>query len=164
MSSQVERSSKLCCTNEQLNHRKMNAPLPTLFFEEGCLHFCFWIRDCSYKAYNCYYVNKTMLKFCLSFLEVLIIFYVSRVICCLRRLQWLHGHLQNRNTNCCNDLHIKCWRHYLKDIKVEHFKPFRGCEDNVAELMDRWLLIPEGELWLHLDWCFSELNEKLWPE
>lgn len=65
------------------------------------------------------------------------------------------------NTNCCNDLHIKCWRHYLKDIKVERFKPFRGCEDNVAELMDRWLLIPEGELWLRLDWCFSELNEKL---
>ncbi|KAH9666037.1 F-box domain-containing protein [Citrus sinensis] len=97
--------------------------------------------------------------FCICCPKNLSFFYMDELKC--QFIMWLHGHLQNRNTNCCNDLHIKCWRHYLKDIKVEHFKPFRGCEDNVAELMDRWLLIPEGELWLHLDWCFSELNEKL---
>ncbi|KAH9666040.1 putative F-box/FBD/LRR-repeat protein [Citrus sinensis] len=74
---------------------------------------------------------------------------------------WLFDRLQNRNTNCCNDLHIKCWRHYLKDVKVEQFEPIRGCEINVDELMDRGFMIPKGELWLRLDWCFPVLGEKL---
>lgn len=39
--------------------------------------------------------------------------------------------------------------------------PIRGCEINVDELMDRGFMIPKGELWLRLDWCFPVLGEKL---
>lgn len=97
--------------------------------------------------------------FCICYPKNLSFFCVDERKC--QFVMWLYDHLKNRTTNCCNDLHIKCWRHYLKDIKVECFKPYQGCEVNVDELMDRWPVLPKGELWIRLDWCFPVVNEQL---
>ncbi|KAK9232012.1 hypothetical protein WN943_022254 [Citrus x changshan-huyou] len=106
-------------------------------------------------------------RLCIDFSSVEVVFNLDELRRCYPSLPlqvetmdlcWLFDRLQNRNTNCCNDLHIKCWRHYLKDVKVEQFEPIRGCEINVDELMDRGFMIPKGELWLRLDWCFPVLE------
>ncbi|TXG69039.1 hypothetical protein EZV62_003974 [Acer yangbiense] len=74
---------------------------------------------------------------------------------------WLYEQLINRDTNCCNSHDIKCWRHYLKDVKIRSFVPYKDEKpihiDNPLEALPE---LPIGILWFHLDWCLPIPIEK----
>ncbi|TXG47033.1 hypothetical protein EZV62_026327 [Acer yangbiense] len=40
-------------------------------------------------------------------------------------LQFFYEMMINRDTKCCNSHIIKCWRHYLKDFKIDCFIPYK---------------------------------------
>lgn len=72
-----------------------------------------------------------------------------------RFFEWLYDQLQNRDVNCCSSRDFKCWRHYLKDIKIESFLKTDVQELlDVDELMDTWPNLPNGILQFRVDWCF----------
>ncbi|KAK2644482.1 hypothetical protein Ddye_019677 [Dipteronia dyeriana] len=61
----------------------------------------------------------------------------------------------NRDTKCCNSHIIKCWRHYLKDFKIESFVPYKDPEPlHVDNLIAELPGLPDGTIRFHLDWCF----------
>lgn len=72
---------------------------------------------------------------------------------------WLYDYLQNPAMKCrCSD-HTKSWQHYLKNAKIESFKHIHGRKfnaDELNQLMDEWPQVPDGDLQLHLDWCFND--------
>ncbi|OMO54080.1 hypothetical protein CCACVL1_28071 [Corchorus capsularis] len=63
------------------------------------------------------------------------------------------------HVNCCSDSFVKCWRHYLKDVK---FLSFEGgilswgkrYLDGDA-LMKAWPNLPQGVVHFALEWCFD---------
>ncbi|KAH7565228.1 hypothetical protein JRO89_XS09G0168400 [Xanthoceras sorbifolium] len=69
-------------------------------------------------------------------------------------IKWLYDILINREANCCDFHDIKCWRHYLKDVKVGSFIP---CKDknpvHMDNLIDAVPELPDGTFCFHLDWC-----------
>ncbi|XP_031277662.1 uncharacterized protein LOC116136088 [Pistacia vera] len=52
-------------------------------------------------------------------------------------LQWLYEELRNRCVNCCNSHNIKCWRHYLKDVKILSTLPMEDCRRKNRKLLNR---------------------------
>ncbi|KAK2654822.1 hypothetical protein Ddye_014678 [Dipteronia dyeriana] len=75
--------------------------------------------------------------------------------------EWLYKQLMSRDTRCCNSHDIKCWRHYLKDVKIGSFVPYKDKKpihiDNPLEALPD---LPIGILWFHLDWCLPMPIEK----
>ncbi|XP_031287656.1 F-box/LRR-repeat protein At3g58980-like [Pistacia vera] len=70
--------------------------------------------------------------------------------------------LTNRDLNCCNSCDFKCWRHYLKDVKIESFLPLVDPNPIIIDnLMDVLPNLPPGSLRLHLDWCFSGVDKMI---
>ncbi|XWS16341.1 hypothetical protein CRYUN_Cryun34aG0077100 [Craigia yunnanensis] len=67
--------------------------------------------------------------------------------------QWLYETLAKRDVDCCGCSNVKCWRHYLKDIKIESFEGFRVALDG-DRLMSEWANLPEGCVQFALEWCF----------
>ncbi|KAK9229107.1 hypothetical protein WN944_022064 [Citrus x changshan-huyou] len=60
------------------------------------------------------------------------------------------------------------WIFYPKNLCLSpenwRYRPFvmmYPLEDNSDELMDRWPLLPQGDLWLRLDWCFPWFYDHL---
>ncbi|KAJ0074777.1 hypothetical protein Patl1_34242 [Pistacia atlantica] len=75
-------------------------------------------------------------------------------------LQWLYEELRNRCVNCCNSHNIKCWRHYLKDVKIlstlqmedwrrENWKLLNRDDD---DLRDVWAINQHVTMCFDLDW------------
>ncbi|KAJ0074776.1 hypothetical protein Patl1_34243 [Pistacia atlantica] len=52
-------------------------------------------------------------------------------------LQWLYEELRNRCVNCCNSHNIKCWRHYLKDVKILSTLPMEDRRRKNRKLLNR---------------------------
>ncbi|GAY59900.1 hypothetical protein CUMW_198030 [Citrus unshiu] len=72
---------------------------------------------------------------------------------------WLYDYLRNPAKKCCCSDHTKSWWHYLKDAKIESFKLIHGRKfnaDELHQLIDEWPQVPDGDLQLHLDWCFND--------
>ncbi|XP_031277811.1 uncharacterized protein LOC116136229 [Pistacia vera] len=75
-------------------------------------------------------------------------------------LQWLYEELRNRCVDCCNSHNIKCWRHYLKDVKIlstiqmedwrrKNWK-LLNIDDDV--LRDVWAINQHVTMCFDLDW------------
>ncbi|KAJ0075416.1 hypothetical protein Patl1_34275 [Pistacia atlantica] len=73
---------------------------------------------------------------------------------------------KNRDLSCCSSHDIKCWRHYLKDIKFESFLgSYDGKLIDADKLMKLrciypWYTLPGGTIKCQLDWCFPLSLEK----
>ncbi|XVF23818.1 hypothetical protein REPUB_Repub13aG0072300 [Reevesia pubescens] len=67
---------------------------------------------------------------------------------------WLYETLAKRDVYSCSCSNVKCWRHYLKDIKI---KSFEGYKVNLEgdPLMNAWPNLPEGEVSFALQWSFD---------
>lgn len=71
---------------------------------------------------------------------------------------WLYDQLRNRDVSCCSSCDIKCWRHYLEDVKIESFLNYsdnkrHGMDDH--DLINVWpAALTDGDLEFHVDWCF----------
>lgn len=90
-------------------------------------------------------------------------FYLDWYIFCLLELQWLSDQLWIRDVNCCNSHPIKCWRHYLNDLKTENFLLVNDqIFLDVDNLMDGWTTRTRGVSEFHLDWCVPVLDGKSW--
>ncbi|KAK4852277.1 hypothetical protein QYF36_022598 [Acer negundo] len=61
----------------------------------------------------------------------------------IKFIMWLYEKMMTRDAKCCNGHEIKCWRYYLKDIKIIPSK------DSKPKLQP-------GSIRFRLDWCFSE--------
>ncbi|KAK4839082.1 hypothetical protein QYF36_018925 [Acer negundo] len=49
----------------------------------------------------------------------------------------------NRDVGCCHSHHIKCWRHYLKDFKIDNFLTFKDKKLlSRDDLMEVWPRLP----------------------
>ncbi|KAK2639344.1 hypothetical protein Ddye_027139 [Dipteronia dyeriana] len=75
--------------------------------------------------------------------------------------KWLHQNLMNVDASCCDSHDIKCWRHYLKDIKgffvpeIRDQKPIRV--DNFKDAPHQY---GTGTFMFHLNWCFPKFLKK----
>ncbi|KAK0602492.1 hypothetical protein LWI29_033978 [Acer saccharum] len=70
---------------------------------------------------------------------------------------WLYEKMMKRDAKCCNGHRIKCWRHYLKDFKIERFVPWIDPKPlHIDNLMVTLPNFPLGTIRFRLDWCFSE--------
>ncbi|TXG69029.1 hypothetical protein EZV62_003964 [Acer yangbiense] len=68
-------------------------------------------------------------------------------------IEWLYEKLINKDDNCCNIHDIKCWRHYLKNVKIESFIPYKDKKPlHLDSLIDRLRELPTGTFYFHLDW------------
>ncbi|TXG68963.1 hypothetical protein EZV62_003898 [Acer yangbiense] len=67
--------------------------------------------------------------------------------------EWLYDELRKRDAKCCSSHSIKCWRHDLKDCKIDGFTPY-GDADNadIDDSMIKLPKIPSGVLKFHLVW------------
>ncbi|TXG68998.1 hypothetical protein EZV62_003933 [Acer yangbiense] len=71
-------------------------------------------------------------------------------------LPLLYKEMSNRDVSCCHSHHIKCWRHYLKDFKIDNFLTFKDKKLlSRDDLMEVWPRLPTGTIRFHLEWCFS---------
>lgn len=76
-------------------------------------------------------------------------------------ITWLSDQLWIRDVNCCNSHPIKCWRHYLNDLKTENFLLVNDqIFLDVDNLMDGWTTRTRGVSEFHLDWCVPVLDGK----
>ncbi|KAK2639347.1 hypothetical protein Ddye_027142 [Dipteronia dyeriana] len=74
-------------------------------------------------------------------------------------IEWLYEKLRNVDASCCATLDIKCWRHYLKDFKIDGFlrshpedqKPL--CLENLKDALRQYRI---RTVQFHLHWCFPE--------
>lgn len=96
-----------------------------------------------------------------SFLKLIITFIWTDISFVLLELQWLSDQLWIRDVNCCNSHPIKCWRHYLNDLKTENFLLVNDqIFLDVDNLMDGWTTRTRGVSEFHLDWCVPVLDGK----
>ncbi|KAJ4718049.1 F-box/LRR-repeat protein [Melia azedarach] len=76
-----------------------------------------------------------------------------------RSSEWLYDELRNRDVVscccCCSCSEMKCWRHYLKDVKIQSFSALYDKKGLVT--LDAWPILPCGILQLQLDWSFPEI-------
>ena len=73
---------------------------------------------------------------------------------CIVCLQWVYETLAKRDVFCCGCSNVKCWRHYLKDIKIESFDGYGVALDG-DPLMNAWPNLPKGQVLFALEWCFD---------
>ncbi|XVF24981.1 hypothetical protein REPUB_Repub13aG0174100 [Reevesia pubescens] len=69
---------------------------------------------------------------------------------------WLYETLAKRDVySCsCSNVIVKCWRHYLKDVKVKSFEGY-GVNLEGDPLMNAWSNLPKGVVRFDLQWSFD---------
>ncbi|KAI9159969.1 hypothetical protein LWI28_003863 [Acer negundo] len=66
--------------------------------------------------------------------------------------QWLYDQLRKKDAKCCSSQSIKCWRHDLKDCKIDGFIPYVDVDDfDIDDLTKKLPKIPFAVLKFHLD-------------
>ncbi|OMO54083.1 hypothetical protein CCACVL1_28074 [Corchorus capsularis] len=71
---------------------------------------------------------------------------------------WVYETLVNGDTYYCSCSNVKCWRHYLKDIKLESFRGKVAPPDSGA-WKNEWRNLPEGTVRFALEWCLDVEND-----
>ncbi|OMO54081.1 hypothetical protein CCACVL1_28072 [Corchorus capsularis] len=69
--------------------------------------------------------------------------------------------LARRDVDCCSYSSVNCWRHYLKDVKIQSFEcggiincdPDQNLDGDA--LMKAWPMLPQGVVHFALEWCFD---------
>ncbi|KAJ0075417.1 hypothetical protein Patl1_34276 [Pistacia atlantica] len=89
-----------------------NSSIPTLLINA----LCPWQVQC--------YPNLTFnTQWCLVLREFLGVSHqIETLSLYVRKSVSFYNEWKNRDVSCCNSHEIKCWRHFLKDIKVEGFE------------------------------------------
>ncbi|KAK9186848.1 hypothetical protein WN944_018237 [Citrus x changshan-huyou] len=85
-------------------------------------------------------------------------------------IEWLYEQLRNRDVTCCNPHHIKyCWRHHLKDIKIQRYlqieESFVVIEDNKTFADSKYMMDGRYPLTrevseFNLDWSVPVSNDE----